>query len=201
MKYSKQSRAHRITARDQVVAMDHLLRAKMLLACAHRERTLTDLAEEFEQPLSKLHYHVGKLKKAKLLRVSRLEPRAGRPILHYRAIAEAFLLNSAELSEPFGEKLASELRRSLATDVNRRSRFMLYDLDEADRFRVRLLESEDGRPKAGAFEYWKILKLAPGQREALAADLAEVIKRYEKECPAASSHPPFLVHAAFAARL
>jgi hypothetical protein len=49
-----------------------------------------------------------------------------------------------------------------------------------------------------AFEYWKILKLTPEQRKALAAELAEVISRYETAPDAAGSQPSFLVHAAFA---
>jgi DNA-binding MarR family transcriptional regulator len=198
MKPPDTSRAHRITARDQAVAMDHPLRSKMLLACAHRDRTLTELASELDQPLPKLHYHLAKLTRSGLLRVSRVEPRAGRPVRRYRAIAEAFLLSLADVAEPVGEKLASDLRRSLAEDASRRDRFLLYHLDEAGRFRVRLMDPDGQGRTPRAFEYWKILKLTPEQRKALATELAEVISRYETAPDAAGSQPSFLVHAAFA---
>jgi predicted ArsR family transcriptional regulator len=41
-----------------------------------------------------------------LVRVGRIEPRRGRPIKHYRAIAEVFLVNSADLSEQVSERLS-----------------------------------------------------------------------------------------------
>ena len=198
MKQPDLSSAHRIKARDQALALDHPIRSRMLMACANRERTLTELAANLGQPLPKLHYHLGRLTKSGLLRVSRIEPRAGRPIRHYRAIAEAFLLSVSDLAEPIGEKLARELRQSLAEDANRRDQSLLYHLDEAGRFRVRLTDSEGQGRTARAFEYWKVLKLTAEQRKALAADLAEVISKYEAGPGANGSEPSFLVHAAFA---
>ena len=132
------------------------------------------------------------------MRVSRIEPRAGRPVQHYRAIAEAFLLSVSDLAEPMGEKLARELRQALAEDAGRRDLSLLYHLDEAGRFRVRLTDAEGQGRTARAFEYWKVLKLTIEQRKALAAELAELISRYEAEPGANSSEPSFLVHAAFA---
>ena len=197
MEAPDQSRAHRIEAPAQAAALDHPLRSRLLLSCAPRERTLTELSDEFRQPLSKLHYHLGRMTACGLLQVSRIEPRAGRPIRHYRAIAEAFLLSLADVAVPMGEALGRELRQSLADEANRRDLSLLYHLDEAGQFRVRLVDPEGQGRTPRAFEHWKVLTLAPEQRKALAAELSAVIARYEAAA-AAGAGEPFLVHAAFA---
>jgi DNA-binding transcriptional ArsR family regulator len=195
-----QSSAHRIAGRAQAAALDHPVRSRLLMACARQERCLTDLAREFGEPLPKLHYHLGRLTGCGLLRPSRTEPRAGRPIRYYRAVAEAFLISLADVAAPVGETLARELRQSLAEQANRRDLSLLYHLDEAGRMRVQLIDP-DGRGRTSrAFEFWKVLRLTAEQRVALGAELMAVFARYEASAPATSGEP-FLVHAAFAPKL
>lgn len=193
-----QSRARRIANQAEAAALDHPVRSRLLMACAGRERCLTELAKEIGEPLPKLHYHLGRLLDAGLLRPCRTEPRAGRPIRYYRAVAESFLISLADMGEPVSEGWNRELRRSLAEQANRRELSLLYHTDEAGRFRVRLVDPE-GRGRSGrAFDYWKVLRLTPEQRVALAAELAAVITRYETTSPGGE---PFFVHAAFAPKL
>ncbi len=192
-----QSRAYRVEARDQAAALDHPLRSRLLMACARHERSLIELSRELGEPLSKLHYHLKRMLAAGLLEVARLEPRAGRPVRHYRAIAEAFLLSLADVAEPIGEQMARQLRLSLAQEANRRELSLLYHLDEAGRYRVRLVDHGGRGRTPNAFEYWKVLRLTTEQRRTLAAELAEVVSRYEA-APAPEGGQPFLVHAAFA---
>jgi hypothetical protein len=193
-----QSRAHRISGRTEAAALDHPVRSRLLLACAPRERCLTELSKEIGQPLSKLHYHLGRLTGCGLLRLSRTEPRAGRPIRYYRAIAESFLISLADMAEPAAEGFSRELRRSLAEQANRRELSLLYHTDEAGRFRVRMIDPDGKGRSSRAFDYWKVLRLTPEQRVALAAELAAVISRYEAPSPGGE---PFFVHAAFAPKL
>jgi len=193
------SRAHRISGRAEAAALDHPVRSRLLLACALRERSLTDLAQELGHPLPKLHYHVGRLTDSGLLRQDRVEPRAGRPIRYYRAIAESFLISLADMGESVGEGLGRELRRSLAEQTNRMDLSLFYHMDEAGRFRVRMIDRDGGGRGSRVFEHWKILRLTAEQRMALAKDIAAVISRYE-EAPAPGGEP-FLVHAAFAPKL
>ena len=198
MNQPDQSSAHRIAGRGQAAALDHPLRARLLMACARQERCLTDLAREFGEPLPKLHYHLGRLTACGLLRQARAEPRAGRPIRYYRAVADSFLISLADMGESLAEGLNRELRRSLAEQTNRRDLSLLYHLDEAGRMRVRLIDP-DGRGRASrAFEFWKVLRLTAEQRMALAEEIAAVIARYEA---ASSAGELFLVHAAFAPKL
>jgi DNA-binding transcriptional ArsR family regulator len=193
------SSAHRVTAGEQAAALDHALRSRLLLACARTDRSLTELARELGQPLPKLHYHVGRLVEAGLLRVSRVEPRSGRSIRRYRAIAEAFLVSLADVPEPVGERWARELRQSLAEQTRRLDLSLLYHLDEAGGIRVRLLDPEGRGRISQAWEHWKVIRLTQEQRMALAGEVAAVIARYE-----AAGEPSgelFFVHAAFAPKL
>src|SRR5215469_18948907 len=99
MELPDHSRAYRISGRVEAAALDHPVRSRLLMACAGRERSLTELTKEIGQPLNKLHYHVGRLTAAGLLRQSRTEARAGRPIRYYRAIAGSFLISLADIAE------------------------------------------------------------------------------------------------------
>ena len=192
------SRAYRISNRAEAVALDHPVRSRLLLACAPRERSLTELAQELGQPLPKLHYHVGRLTACGLLREVRLEPRAGRPIRYYGAVAESFLISLADVGESVGEGLNRELRRSLAEQTNLREFWLFYHTDQAGRFRVRMIDRDGAGRSPGVFEHWKVLRLTVEQRMALAEEIAAVIARYEA---APSAGEPFLVHAAFAPKL
>ena len=192
------SRAYRISNRAEAAALDHSVRARLLMACALRERSLTQLSKGIGQPLPKLHYHVGRLVEGGLLRLSRTEPRAGRPIRYYRAVAESFLISLADMGEPAAEGWSRELRRSLAEQANRRELSLLYHADERGGFRVRLIDPDGQARSSRAFDYWKVLRLTPEQRTGLAAELAAVISRYEAPTPGGD---PFLVHAAFAPKL
>jgi hypothetical protein len=84
--------------------------------------------------------------------------------------------------------------------VNRRESHLRYHLDQFERLRVSQVDS-DGRGLAErALDHWKMMRLTPEQRVALAAELTALIARYEN----ASSKDDgelFLVHAAFAPKL
>lgn len=194
------SRAHRVEPGAQAAALDHPVRWRLLLACARRERSLTELARQMGQPLKKLHYHLAPLVDCGLLQVSRVEARRGRPIRYYRAIAEGFLVSLADIREHVGETLARELRRSLAEEANRRELSLHYHLDEAGGTRVLLVDPEGRGRTARAFDHWKTLRLTAEQRIALAKDLGAVIARYDGASDAARGEP-YLVHAAFAPKL
>jgi DNA-binding MarR family transcriptional regulator len=180
--------------------MDHLLRAWLLMACTRQERRLGDLARELSFPLPKLHYHVAKLIDCGLLRVHRMEARRGRPIKYYKAIAEAFLVNAADVSEQVSDVLSRELRQSMARQVNRRDSYLRYHLDELGRFRVNQVEPEGGDLKVRVLDYWKIMRLRPERRDALAAELTALIGRYE-DASSSDDGELFLVHAAVAPKL
>lgn len=199
MKAAERSRTHRVEAGDQAAAMEHLLRAWLLMACARRERTLSDLSRELALPLPKVHYHVTRLVDCGLLRTARAEPRRGRPVKYYRAIAEVFLVSLADVGEHVSEGLTRELRKSMAQEVNRRESYLRYHLDPSERLRVSLVDPQGRSVTERAMDHWKIMRLTPEQRSGLAAELTALIARYEDA--AVDGGELFLVHAAFAPKL
>jgi hypothetical protein len=194
MQLDEQSREFRVASPLQAAALENRLRARLLIACATAERTLSDLERLTGHPLSKLHYHVGRLLAAKLLRVSREQARAGRPIRHFRAVAERFIVPQELLGDLPGDAFAAELRNLLQT--NRGEVALRYAPDERGNLTVRLVRDESERtPKA--IELWQVFKLSRAQRDALAGELLELFQRYAK---AEGGSETILAHAAFAPR-
>lgn len=64
-----------------------------------RERSVTAAAAMLGVDANRVLHRVRRLEKLGLLRVSRLEPRAGRPIKHYRAVADEFFVPHEAVSD------------------------------------------------------------------------------------------------------
>jgi DNA-binding transcriptional ArsR family regulator len=194
MQSAAQSSEKRVADRAQAAALEHPLRARSLMACVAEDRSLTDLHRLTGQPLAKLHYHVTRLLDAGLLRVSREQPRGGRPIRLFRAVAEHFLVPQEFLGELPGEAMAADLRNLLQRsrgDVSLR-----YAADPRGNLRVTLERDETGQAPR-AIELWQVFRLSRQQRDALAKELRELFERYAK---AEGGSETILAHAAFAPR-
>lgn len=83
-----------------------------------RERTLTAVAEALGCRLDTLLYRVKVLVKAGLLRVTRLEKRAGRPVKHYRSVHDAYFV-------PFEVTPFAELEERLAAGFRERQALII----------------------------------------------------------------------------
>lgn len=197
MQSAAQSSELRVTNRVQAAALENPLRARLLMACVAHERSLTDLQRPSGESLSKLHYHVTRLLDAGLLRVSREQARGGRPIRWFRAVAECFLVPQEFLASLPGEALAAELRNLL--QMSRAEVSLRHSLDPRGQPMVMLVRDDPERqPKS--VELWRILKLGPDQRKALAGELVELFARYAK-AESKGSGDAILLHAAFAPRV
>lgn len=193
------SDALRIDDPGQVTAFENPLRCRLLVACAHEELSLSQLEKRFNVPLPKLHYHMACLLRARLLTISRIQPRAGRAIRYYRGIAEKFLVPHSFLAESPGENWATELRQLLREENNRNDELsVLYAPAGDGNLRIRLVRSEYAGP-ARTFERWRLMKLNASQRAALAEELTELVERYAALDPSAGAEI-YLVHSAFAPR-
>lgn len=170
----------------------------MLIACGPQERSLSELRQQLGLPFSKLHYHVARLLAAKLLAVSRIQKRAGRPVRFYRAVAERFVVAQESLPALPGEALSAQLRQSLQDQIGRAGEVsLLYGPGPAPAgFEVRLQRPQVQGPSRG-MELWRILQLTPNGRTALAKEFAELFQRYARAEPEPGAEP-FIVHAAFA---
>jgi hypothetical protein len=200
MQSGEQTSELRIDDPLQAAAFENPLRARVLIACGPRERSLSDLRRLLGTPLSKLHYHVARLLEAKLLVVSRAQPRGGRPVRFYRAVAERFVVPQESLPALPSEAWLAELRRALHDEIGRAGEVALLYGPGPDEgtFQVRLIRPEPIGPSR-SMELWRVLTLAPRQRVALAKELAEVLGRHATAEPEPGGEA-FLVHAAFAPR-
>ncbi len=184
----------------QAAMFGHPMRGRILLWCARQARSLTELKAKFGLSLSKLHYHTGQLVEAGLLTVERTQPRGGRPIRFYRAVAEEFAIPQEHLPAGPSEKWSLELRRSLSDAANRAEGLTAtYGADADGNLMVRMLPPGPGRGAPRVRELWKVVPLDAQQRIDLAREMAELLNRYAQ--PAARPGAElYWVHAAFAPR-
>ena len=201
MKSRKQSSSLKIRDSGQAAVFSHPMRCRILLACAVKEQSLSQLQRQFGLSFSKIHYHVTRLVASGLLIVSNIEPRAGRPVRYYLAVSRAFVVPQAALPRPMSEFLAKELRLSLA-NLSRRCDFsMLYTVDDSGRQMIRVLDAQAQPDRSRAVEFWKVARLSRAQRASLARDMAALIARYDAASAGGAGAETFLIHAAFAPRL
>jgi DNA-binding transcriptional ArsR family regulator len=195
MQPGEQTRELRVTTRAQVAALENQLRARLLIACAAEERSLSDLQCMTGEALPKLHFHVTRLLSAGLLEVSRQQPRAGRSIRLFRAVADRFVIPQELLGQLPGDAMAAELRDLLQR--SRRAVSLHYARDPSGNFAIKLVPEESDAPPAG-MELWQVFKLNRTQRQALAKELMELFQRYKSI--EQSGGETILAHAAFAPR-
>jgi DNA-binding transcriptional ArsR family regulator len=182
---------------DERVAATFLVsaRRRLLLAFVDHPLSVSQAAALTDQSVERVHYHVTSLTNKGLLRVEREEKRGGRPIKYYRAVARSFFVPLSLLHRSPGAGLAAELRHSLDDELFGAS-------DDGV-----LFFTEDGQPRVSRFgqtrtsgtagEFWHIVNLTPERVRALAAELRELMGRYEA---VAKEGRPYLLHAAFAPR-
>ncbi|MBB2893517.1 hypothetical protein [Flexivirga oryzae] len=83
--------------------------AHYLAPFLHEDHSVSEAAELLRTPLTKVHYWVRSLCDAGLLHVVSEQPRKGRPIKRYRAIATEFVVPAEALPEDY---FAGVMRRS-----------------------------------------------------------------------------------------
>lgn len=83
----------------------------LLAALAEADRTVTDLCASLNLPMSHVHYRLGRLHRAGVIKVARTQPRAGRPIRHYRLDSTHWHASTPDLP---ADVLLEVIRRHLA---------------------------------------------------------------------------------------
>lgn len=182
-----------IQDKTQAVMFEHPLKRRLLMACAHRERTVRDLAEEMACPIQKAHYHVRTLVDCGLLRIARTEPRGGRPIKHYRSVADSFFIPNALADDP--DRELWERMRSTFEDAWQRSdggRRISFGAD--GRMKQEKVPARH-EPEGLQAEAWLAVHLSPQDMRALHRDLAARVKAAAAEASSTDAKP-FLVHLA-----
>ena len=168
-----------------------------------RERTASAVAAELGVRVSSMLYRVRQLLDLGLLRVARVEPRRGRALKHYRAVAESlfvpFELTDAETLQALGLGSAGEMERALGASLGagyeavgrafegwgvrlerdregRIDRSLAPASGEADASTLQELALEPGAP--ALWDQHCVLTLTKGEAKALQRDLSEVFGRY-----------------------
>lgn len=187
-----------VTDPRQAAMFSHPVRSRVLLWCAREERTLSQMKARFGLSLSKLHYHVGQLLDAGLLTVARVEPRGGRAVRHYRAVAERFVIPQEHMPAKPSERWAAALRQSLNDAANRGEDLAAhYGAGEDGEMVVRMLPASARLRAPRTRELWRVVPLDAEQRTALAREMAELLDRYAGPAAGPASEP-YWVHMAFA---
>jgi hypothetical protein len=153
--------------------------------------TLANLARATEMPLSLLHYHVAKCIRLGLLKVERVEPRAGRAVKHYRATARTFFVPSELVDTLPGAELTKALRAELDRNQARSIVGVNFTHDGA-RPSVRMVK--EGATPEHEVELWLSIGLSNADAGALIDDLKSVLDKYRERGDERA--PFYLVHMA-----
>ena len=165
----------------------------ILLALVEEERSLSQLARLTGTPLNLLHHHVRKFLRLGLVRVTRVEARAGAPIKHYRATARSFFVPAELMRAGPGAELSGLLRQRLERSLTGVLAGVSYTHDGSGP-RMRLVREPGRHPIAT--ELWLELRLTDSDAEELAAGLRALLQRFEAR--AGKPRRRYLVHAALA---
>jgi hypothetical protein len=171
-----------------------------------QERTVSEVAAELHVHMSSVLYRVRQFGRLGLVAEPRLETRKGRPIKHYRSVADGFFVpfraTPLEAQEALSPHTFSELQRALNESVgqawlkaagepqplgvhiyrdgNGRLNHNIVPDPDADlptRFFDQLVEP-DG---PAVWDTWGSLKLLPHDAKALQLEIASLLGRYRPE--------------------
>ena len=190
------SSALRVEAPDRAAALVDPARRRILTAFMGRERSLSEAAGTLAMPLNRLAYHVGALLRLRLLRVTREQKRAGRPIRYYRAVADRFLVPAAAMGRRPGAGLSAELRVALdQAEQLAGSSDMLLEIGASGR---PTMTRHGAAAATDACEYWRVLTLSRSEARAVAAELGALLRKYESK--PGKGKRAYLAHGALAPR-
>lgn len=188
--------ANRLTVASKQSAgvFRNLRQRHLLLVLTRKEHSLSDLARVSEMPLNLLHHHIAKLLRLGLIRVSRQQARAGRPVKFYRAAALEFFVPAELAGSPPDSHLARQMTSALERNLASGFEGILYTHD-GERPLMQIVRDPDQR--AAACELWQNLHLTPVEARRLAAELKALFEVYGHKPRGGRSR--YLAHAAFAA--
>jgi hypothetical protein len=172
--------------RERIVVSDartatvfsNMRQRRLLLELVSRESSLQEIANKLQLPLNLAHYHVARLLELGLVEVTHEQPRAGRVIRHYRAVARSFFVPTHLRSPAPGKQLSAELRTSLDRAHGHDPKDgTLYFTD--DQMLPRMLRIQRPTSAAIAIESWHQLVLTKEDARLLATELKALLSRFE----------------------
>jgi hypothetical protein len=151
--------------------------------------SLSSLARETQTPMSLLHYHVSKCLTLGLVKVERVEPRAGRAVKLYRATAKTFFVPSRLLAKLPGAEMNRKLRDAIDLHQARTVEGVNFTHDGHHPC-VFLVKERSARLLSA--EIWLDVGLSVEEAASLVAEMKALLERYRVRD--ANSKPRYLVH-------
>lgn len=191
-----ESRPHRLrtvaAARFLAEPRAHFL----LMAFVPRPRTVGEVARSLDLPMLAAWRLTRRAVELGLLRVVSEQPRRGRSLKLYQAVASAFLIPDELMPRTPGDLLADEMRERIEQEMAARGSSHMISADSDGNPLLEPLAAEgEGRLP---FEAWRILRLNREDAAALEAEITALLDSYEtRQTPGARE---WLVHAAMVFR-
>jgi hypothetical protein len=189
-----------------------------------RERLISEAARELEVAPLLMYRRTVRLERLGLIRVTRTEARAGKPVRYYRSVADAFFVpfsaTSADTLETLLLQGDDHRRRRLLSGLARSFReraahdgaelglrwyrdelgrvTMIHALGSGETGRVGLILSslEDGAP--ATWSDWSTMYLEYGEAKRLQRELAALYQKYFRVDAEPGARRPYLVRLAMA---
>ena len=165
--------------------------ARCLAPFMRRDHTLGTAAAELEMPASSLAYYVKRFMRAGLLRVVRVEPRAGKPIPYYRATADEFRIpfdamppgRRDEFLHGSRQKVLGDFVGAMEKQITTRFASGIGVTAPGNRgVAINIVDAED-LEDAPIAEWWGKLRLTEAQAFELRDALHELVERFSAEEP------------------
>jgi DNA-binding transcriptional ArsR family regulator len=156
-------RTHRMEGLEQVRALSHPLRLRLLELFAQRPRTTKQAAEEMGEAPTRLYHHVAALERAGLVRLRETRRIRGATEKYFEAVAHRFEVSEPAVAE-LGQKRARRDRAAMG--------FVVFD--QARNELVRVLASDDVPEAMLAIR--GVLLLSPARAKRLEKQLLELLE-------------------------
>lgn len=191
-----ESRPHRV---HSVAAARFLAEPRvhfLLMAFVPRPRTVGEVAKSLDLPPLAAWRLARRAVDLGLLRVVAEQPRRGRPVKLYQAVATEFLIPDELMPRMPGDLLTDELRECIEHEMvaHGSSHVIKADSDGKPLLAAVAAEGQGELP----FEAWRILRLCRSDVLSLKAELAALLDSYETRQTATARE--WLVHAAMVIR-
>ncbi len=148
----------------------------ILLALIDRARSPAELAALTGARLNLLSYHLKRMVALGFATVEHEEPRAGRPVRHYRATAKSFFVPAHLDGSLPGRDKTAQLQAALERSFAGSYTGILYSHDRGPRMRI--IPVEGGTRNAA--ELWHHFSLTPADARAFTEEMAALIDRYAR---------------------
>lgn len=157
----KTAQTFRITGMEEVRALSHPLRLRLIELFAERPRTTKQAAEVLGEAPTRLYHHVAALEKAGLVRLRETRRKRGTTEKYFEAVSTRFLTGTREA-----------LREGTKRD---HAALGLVVFDQARNELVRALAAEKGGAPPSLVAVRSVLRLSPRAAKQLAKKLKDLL--------------------------